>query len=973
VIVANTPPTASALAITPISPKKSDNLTGSYTYNDVDNDPQGASKIKWYKNSVLQTTYTTLTVSSSALTKGDKWYFTVEPYDGTSYGALQTSPTVTVINTPPVASALAISPTSPKKSDSLTGSYTYSDIDGDPESTSEIRWYRNSSIETAYNNKLIIPSIILSSGDKWYFTVQPYDGVIYSTLQTSPTVTVDNTPPIASNPSINPPSPTRNYSLTGSYTYSDLDNNPETNSEIRWYKNNVLQTLYNNKLIILSSDLSVGDSWYFTVKPYDGISYGTLQTSPTVTVVNLIPVASALAITPSSPKKSDTLTGSYTYSDVDNDPQGASKIKWYKNSVLQTAYTTLTVASSALVKGDKWYFTVEPYDGISYGALQTSPTVTVINTPPVASALAISPTSPKKSDSLIGSYTYSDADNDPQGISKVKWYKNSVLQTAYTTLTVPSTTLVVGDSWYFTVEPYDGTNYGTLQTSPVVKVKNQSPVAKAGGSYSGAIGVPVSFTSSGSTDPDGNSLTYAWDFDHRNGTGNVDSTEANPTHTYTEVGVYTVTLTVNDGIENSIPVTATVDIKVGVNGSVKLQGYTKNSANVTIEFRPVGKTTVLKGVDTLLSNGNFNILTDITPGVYDLIAKAKHYLKGRARSVNISSGLGNVVFSSEISGISAGELRGGDCNDDNAVTLTDFSMIAQSFGKTNVDIDINGDGFINILDFAILSTNFGCIGVDGRIMKAPSENSAPGDGSNRQLKLYVYADKDPNMMLPGDEFNVLVKFDNADNLEGYFLKLHYDPHAIQIVSSSDGSFLKSNSTGNPALFISKTQRDGIPEGNVILSSCITNDNYGVSGSGVVATLRFRLLQNSPSVISVQELNVIDNRGKFNNLSNREFNIRSIPNRTLLMPNYPNPFNPETWVPFELSEASDVKISIYNSVGQLVRTLNLGYKQSGFYTGKNNAAYWDGKNEAGEQVSSGIYFYNMKCGDFMATRKMIVLR
>ena len=93
----------------------------------------------------------------------------------------------------------------------------------------------------------------------------------------------------------------------------------------------------------------------------------------------------------------------------------------------------------------------------------------------------------------------------------------------------------------------------------------------------------------------------------------------------------------------------------------------------------------------------------------------------------------------------------------------------------------------------------------------------------------------------------------------------------------------------------------------------------------------------------------------------------------LLQNYPSPFNPETWIPFQLAEDVDVKIKIYNSVGSLVRSLDLGKKPAGYYTNKGKAAYWDGKNEAGEHVANGLYFYTIKAGDFTDTRKMTMLK
>ena len=93
----------------------------------------------------------------------------------------------------------------------------------------------------------------------------------------------------------------------------------------------------------------------------------------------------------------------------------------------------------------------------------------------------------------------------------------------------------------------------------------------------------------------------------------------------------------------------------------------------------------------------------------------------------------------------------------------------------------------------------------------------------------------------------------------------------------------------------------------------------------------------------------------------------------LYQNYPNPFNPETWIPFRLAKASDVMIRIYHLSGQLVRTLHLGYKEAGTYLERSRAGYWDGKNEAGEPVASGICFYRLEAGSFSQTRKMTVLR
>ncbi len=93
--------------------------------------------------------------------------------------------------------------------------------------------------------------------------------------------------------------------------------------------------------------------------------------------------------------------------------------------------------------------------------------------------------------------------------------------------------------------------------------------------------------------------------------------------------------------------------------------------------------------------------------------------------------------------------------------------------------------------------------------------------------------------------------------------------------------------------------------------------------------------------------------------------------TALLENYPNPFNPETWIPYQLSEAAEVTVTIHASDGKLVRTLELGQMPAGAYSDKDRAAYWDGQNEQGEPVASGVYFYTLTAGDFKATRKMVI--
>ena len=98
-----------------------------------------------------------------------------------------------------------------------------------------------------------------------------------------------------------------------------------------------------------------------------------------------------------------------------------------------------------------------------------------------------------------------------------------------------------------------------------------------------------------------------------------------------------------------------------------------------------------------------------------------------------------------------------------------------------------------------------------------------------------------------------------------------------------------------------------------------------------------------------------------------------PKQTVLLQNYPNPFNPETWIPYHLSEAAVVRLSIYDTTGQRIRTLSLGFQAAGFYQSRSRAAYWDGRNDLGEQVSSGVYFYQLSTPSEHQIKRMVIVK
>ena len=129
-------------------------------------------------------------------------------------------------------------------------------------------------------------------------------------------------------------------------------------------------------------------------------------------------------------------------------------------------------------------------------------------------------------------------------------------------------------------------------------------------------------------------------------------------------------------------------------------------------------------------------------------------------------------------------------------------------------------------------------------------------------------------------------------------------------------------------------------------------------------------------IYIDNISVLDesiNIGGIGIIRRYDIPYTRIPKTTKLLQNYPNPFNPETWIPYRLAKDSNLSIRIYNISGQLVKSLDLGYRTAGMYVSKTTAAHWDGANDFGERVSSGIYFYNIHAGDYTGTKKMIVIQ
>jgi hypothetical protein len=489
VTIGNTAPSASNLAITPSGAKTADDLTASYDFTDVDSgDSESGSLIRWYKNGLLQVDLNdSLTVDLSLTSKGENWYFTIEPSDGSDLGTIKTSAAILILNTAPSANSLTISPGTPQTTDTLTASYTWTDPDNatDSESGSLIIWYKDGVLHGVLNNSITVGFSYLSKGEEWHFKVKPKDGSEFGFWVSCLTnVTIINSAPIASGLIITPTEPKTTNDLLTSYTFSDVDSDSESGSEIIWYLNGVLQGSLNDSNIVQAGNTSKNEEWHFKVRPSDGTEFGIWVSCLTnVTIGNTVPSASNLAITPSDAKTADDLTASYDFTDVDSgDSESGSLIRWYKNGILQVDLNdSLTVDLSLTSKGENWYFTIEPSDGSDLGTIKTSAAILILNTAPSANSLTISPGTPKATDSLTASYTWSDPDNatDSDSGSLIIWYKDGVLQgTLNNSITVSSSFISKGEEWHFKVRPKDGSEFGSwVSCLTNVTILNSAPTA----------------------------------------------------------------------------------------------------------------------------------------------------------------------------------------------------------------------------------------------------------------------------------------------------------------------------------------------------------------------------------------------------------------------------------------------------------------------------------------------------------------
>ena len=286
------------------------------------------------------------------------------------------------------------------------------------------------------------------------------------------------------------------------------------------------------------------------------------------------------------------------------------------------------------------------------------------------------------------------------------------------------------------------------------------------------------------------------------------------------------------------------------------------------------------------------------------------------------------------------------------VWTEDFAMFVRNFGLGEADVefdpvfDLDGNGKVWTEDFTIFVGQFGQTAGAAKAIA-----SAEGLNTGASAALDISRD--------GAAITVDVSAEGLTELASYGLKVSFDPEAVQFLGASGGNLL-----GNNSLFVAIPTKAG----EVWV---LNGQPEAVSASsGLLSQLHFKALNEQAvgSAIRVDALDLFDGDARLNSIAAQGLEVTVAPEKFALLQNYPNPGNPSTVISYSLAENSEVNLTIYNTLGQAVRTLVDGHQTANIYK-----VVWDGRDDSGKEVASGVYFYRLVAGKFSATKRLIVLK
>ena len=509
---ANTAPTLSNLLLSPATASTTDTLVLSYTFDDVDGDTEAGSTIQWFRNSVLETSLDgMMSVSSSQTEKGENWNVEVTPNDGTDFGTMVASSSITIGNSAPILSSVSIGISNPGTTDDLSVVNSSSDADAMDTLTYEYRWYLDGNIQSSLDGLSPLPSFATRNGDSWEIEMRVSDGTDSSAwMKSSPVVigsTTSNTPPSVDSVTITPSNPTTETDLTALATSSDADMDSIVNTEYRWMKNGIETDLESQTLSSLNT--MKGDSWSVSVRVNDGTTWSTWQSSPSTTIENTAPVLQSASLSASQITGQTNVSVDAQMTDVDVFDSLTFNIQWYLDDVVQPQLENVNpLPSSQTSKGQNWAAVIHAFDGSDTSSESETLYVDIINSEPSVTATVSDSINSQEDITLI--IESSDIDSDSVEITSITWFRNGFREGSLdNATTVPSSYLGPGQIWSVEVLATDGEEAGVSSTSITISNAPPTAIITVLTEYAYA-GERVQLTASTSSDPDNRIVAYQW-------------------------------------------------------------------------------------------------------------------------------------------------------------------------------------------------------------------------------------------------------------------------------------------------------------------------------------------------------------------------------------------------------------------------------------------------------------------------------
>lgn len=384
VTITNSVPTLSSVSIGISNPSTSDDLPVVNTSSDADTMDLLTYEYRWYLDGILQSSLDGLPSLPSVATRdGDSWEVEMRVSDGTDVSSWMKSSAVvigsTTTNTPPSVDSVEITPNNPTTESNLVATVTSSDADMDPIVSTEYRWMKNG-IDAGIDSATL-PSVSTMKGDSWSVEVRVNDGTTWSSWQSSPATTIENTAPHLQSSSIAATQATSQMNISVDATMTDADPLDVLSFTIEWYLEDVLQPQLNGINPLPSSQTMKGQTWAAVIHAFDGSDLSSESETLYVDIMNSDPLVTA-TIDESINSQQD-ITLFIESSDDDMDPIETTSITWYRNGFREGSLDNATIVpSSYLGPGQVWSVEVLVTDGEATGLSSTS--ITISNAPPTA-------------------------------------------------------------------------------------------------------------------------------------------------------------------------------------------------------------------------------------------------------------------------------------------------------------------------------------------------------------------------------------------------------------------------------------------------------------------------------------------------------------------------------------------------------------------------------------------------------------